>query len=95
MNIKHLGDRVVLKQIEAEEKTKSGIILTTTAKEKPSIFEVIVVGDGKQSDGTEVKMIVKAGDKVVANKYTGSIVKFEEDELVIVKQNDIVAIVED
>ena len=95
MNIKPLGDRVVLKQIEAEEKTKSGIILTTNAKEKPSIFEVLVVGDGKQTDGTEVKMILKVGDKVIANKYSGMTAKFEEDELIIVKQSDVVAVVED
>lgn len=95
MNIKPLGDRVVLKQIEAEEKTKSGIILPGTSKEKPSIFEVLVVGDGKQADGTEVNMIIKVGDKVVANKYTGSIVKLDEDEVIILKQSDIVAVIND
>ena len=94
MNIKPLGDRVVLKQIEAEEKTKSGIILTTNAKEKPSIFEVMVVGDGKQSDYTEVKMFLKAGDKVIANRFAGMTAKLDEDELVILKQSDVVAIVE-
>ncbi len=94
MNIKPLGDRVVLKQVEAEEKTKSGIILTTNAKEKPSIFEVLVVGDGKQADGTEVKMILKVGDKVIANKYSGMTAKIEEEEFIIVKQSDVVAIVE-
>ncbi|PKM74374.1 MAG: co-chaperone GroES [Firmicutes bacterium HGW-Firmicutes-16] len=94
MNIKPLGDRVVLKQIEAEEKTKSGIILTTNAKEKPSIFEVIVVGDGKQSDDTEVKMFLKVGDKVIANRFAGMTAKFDEDEFIILKQSDVVAIVE-
>ena len=95
MNIKPIGDRVVLKQIEAEEKTKSGIILTTTAKEKPPVFEVVVVGDGIQNDGTEVKMIVKAGDKVVANKFSGSIIKIDEQELIVLKQSDIVALITD
>lgn len=95
MNIKPIGDRVVVKQIEAEEKTKSGIILTTTAKEKPPVFEVVVVGDGIQNDGTEVKMIVKAGDKVVANKFSGSIVKIDEEELIVLKQSDIVALITD
>jgi len=95
MNIKPIGDRVVVKQIDAEEKTKSGIILTSTAKEKPPVFEVVVVGDGIQNDGTEVKMIVKAGDKVVANKYTGSIVKIDEEELIVLKQSDIVALITD
>lgn len=95
MNIKPLGDRLVLKQIDAEEKTKSGIILTSKEKEKPMIFEVIVAGDGKMSDGTEVKMVLKVGDKVVANKYSGLTVKIEEEDLVILKQGDILAIVED
>ncbi len=95
MNIRPLGDRVALKQIDAEEKTKSGIILTSTAKEKPSIFEVVVVGNGIQNDGTEVKMVLKVGDKVVANKYSGLTVKVDEDELVLLRQSDILAIVED
>lgn len=95
MNIRPLGDRVALKQIDAEEKTKSGIILTSTAKEKPSIFEVVVVGSGIQNDGTEIKMILKVGDKVVANKYSGLTVKVDEDELVLLRQSDILAIVED
>jgi chaperonin GroES len=95
MNIRPLGDRVALKQLDAEEKTKSGIILTSTAKEKPSIFEVVVVGNGIQNYGTEVKMILKVGDKVVANKYSGLTVKVNEDELVLLRQSDILAIVED
>ena len=95
MNIKPIGDRVVLKQLEAEEKTKSGIILTTNAKEKPSIFEVLVVGDGVQNDGTEVKMTLKVGDKVIANRFSGMTAKFDEDEFIIVRQGDVVAIVVD
>jgi len=95
MNIKPIGDRVVLKQFEAEEKTKSGIILTSATKEKPSIFEVLVVGDGVQSDGTETKMVVKVGDKVIANKYSGLTVKIDEEDLTILKQSEILAIVED
>lgn len=95
MKLKPLGDRLVLKQIDAEEKTKSGIILTSKEKEKPMIFEVLVVGDGKMSDGTDAKMTIKVGDKVVANKYSGLTVKIDEDDLVILKQGDILAIIED
>jgi len=95
MKLKPLGDRIVLKQIDAEEKTKSGIILTSKEKEKPMIFEVLVVGDGKMSDGTETKMTLKVGNKVVANKYSGLTVKIDEDDLVILKQGDILAIIED
>ena len=95
MNIKPLGDRLVLKQIDAEEKTKSGIILTSTTKEKPMIFEVLVVGDGKMSDGTEVKMAITVGQKVIANKFTGLTIKFDEEDYVILRQGDILATVED
>jgi chaperonin GroES len=95
MTIQPLGERVVLKQTEAEEKTKSGIILTTNAKEKPSIFEVIVVGDGKLPDGTEVAMVLKPGDKVIANKYAGMTAKLEDEEYTIVKQSEVVAVVSD
>lgn len=94
MNIRPLGDRVVLKQIEAEEKTKSGIILTTNMKEKPSVFEVLVVGDGANADGTESKMILKVGDKVVCNKFSGMTVKLDEEEYVIVRQGDVLAVIE-
>lgn len=94
MKIKPVGDRVLLKQFEAEEKTKSGIILTTNTKEKPSIFEVLVVGDGNMNDGTEIKMFLKPGDKVICNKFSGMTAKIDEDELVIVRQNDILAVVE-
>lgn len=94
MNIRPLGDRVVMKQVEAEEKTKSGIILTTNMKEKPSIFEVLVVGDGMNADGTESKMILKVGDKVVCNKFAGMTVKLEEEEYVIVRQGDVLAVID-
>lgn len=94
MNIRPLGDRVVMKQVEAEEKTKSGIILTTNMKEKPSIFEILVVGDGMNADGTESKMILKVGDKVVCNKFAGMTVKLEEEEYVIVRQGDVLAVID-
>jgi chaperonin GroES len=94
MKITPVGDRVLLKQFEAEEKTKSGIILTTNTKEKPSIFEVLVVGDGNMADGTTVKMFLKPGDKVICNKYSGMTAKVDEEELVILRQADILAVVE-
>ena len=94
MNLKPLADRVVIKRVEAEEKTKSGIILTTAAQEKPEVYEVIVVGPGGMVDGKEVKMEVKAGDKVIAGKYTGTEVKLDGQEYTIVRQADILAIVE-
>ena len=95
MTIKPIGDRIVLKQLDAEEKTKSGIILTSNAKEKPSIFEVLVVGDGKKEDGSSVDMFLKAGQKVIANRYSGLAAKFDEDEVVIMRQNEVMAIYED
>lgn len=95
MKITPVGDRVLLKQFEAEEKTKSGIILTSNTKEKPSIFEVLTVGDGVMNDGTKIKMFLKKGDKVICNKFSGMTAKVDEDELVIVRQNDILAVVED
>jgi chaperonin GroES len=94
MKLKPLGDRVVIKQLEAEEKTKSGIILPGSAKEKPQQAEVVAVGPGGVIDGKEIKMEVKVGDKVIYSKYAGTEVKIEEDEFIIVKQNDILAIVE-
>ena len=94
MNIKPIGDRILLKQLDAEEKTKSGIILTSTAKEKPPVFEILKVGDGKLSDGTEVKMFLKEGQKVVCIKFSGQTVKADVEEYVIVKQSDVMAIVE-
>ena len=94
MNLKPLADRVVLKRTEAEEKTKGGIILTSAAQEKPEIYEVIVVGPGGIVDGNEVKMEVKAGDKVIVGKYTGTTVKLDGEEYTIVRQADILAVVE-
>ncbi len=94
MNLKPLADRVVIKRVEAEEKTKSGIILTSAAQEKPEVYEVIVVGPGGMVDGKEVKMEVKAGDKVIVGKYTGTEVKLDGDEFTIIRQGDILAIVD-
>ena len=94
MNLKPLADRVVLKQTKAEEKTKGGIILTSAAQEKPEVYEVLVVGPGGMVDGKEVIMEVKAGDKVIMGKYSGTTVKLDGEEYVIVRQNDILAIVE-
>jgi len=92
--LKPLGDRALVKMQEAEETTKSGIILSSGSKEKPQIAEVIAVGEGGIVDGKEVKMIVKKGDKVVTNKYSGTEVKYEGEDYIIVKQSDILAIVE-
>ncbi len=92
--LKPLLDRVVVKMLESEETTKSGIILTANSKEKPQIAEVLEVGPGGQIDGNEVKMYIKKGDKVVLSKYAGTEIKYEGEELIIVKQNDILAIVE-
>ena len=94
MKLKPLADRVVLKQKEAEEKTKSGIYLASTAQEKPELYEVVEVGPGGMVDGNEVVMTVKAGDTVLVGKYSGTKVKVDEVELTIVKQSDILAIVE-
>ena len=94
MNLKPLGDRVVIKQLEAEETTKSGIVLPSQAKEKPQQAQVVAVGPGGVVDGKEVKMEVKPGDKVIYSKYAGTEVKMGDDELIIVKQNDILAVVE-
>jgi len=94
MNLKPLADRVVLKQAKAEEKTKGGIILTSAAQEKPEVYEVLVVGPGGMVDGKGVVMEVRAGDKVIMGKYSGTNVKLEGEEYVIVRQNDILAIVE-
>ena len=95
MTIKPLADRVVIKMVEAEETTKSGIILAGTAKEKPQIAEVIAVGPGGVVDGKEVKMTVKVGDKVLTSKYSGTEVKVDGEECTIVRQSDILAVVED
>lgn len=94
MKLKPLADRVVIRMVEVEETTKSGIILTGSAKEKPEVAEVIEVGPGGLVDGKEVKMTVKAGDKVITSKYSGTEVKIGGDEYTIVRQSDILAIVE-
>ena len=94
MKLKPLADRVVVKAIEAEETTKSGIILTAAAQEKPSIAEVIEVGPGGIVDGKEVAMVVKKGDKVITSKYAGTEVKLDGVEYNVVRQSDILAIVE-
>lgn len=94
MNIKPLFDKVVLKAVEAVETTKSGILLTGSAKEKPQVSEVVAVGPGGLIDGNEVKMAVSVGDKVIVGKYTGTEVKIDGEEYSIVSQNDILAIVE-
>ncbi len=94
MTIKPLSDRVVIKTIEAEETTKSGIILTAASQEKPQIAEVVAVGPGGIVDGKEVKMTLKVGDKVLTGKYSGTDVKVDGVEYKIVRQDDILAIVE-
>ena len=95
MTLKPLADRVVIKRLEAEETTKGGIILTAAAKEKPDMSVVVAVGPGGMVDGKEVKMILKPGDKVITSKYMGTEVKIDGEQLTIVKQSDVVAIVED
>ena len=92
--IKPLADRVLIKMVESEETTKSGIILTSGSQEKPQIAEVVAVGPGKKEDGEEVKMYIKEGDKVIINKYSGTEVKYQGTEYTIVKQDDILAIVD-
>ena len=94
MKLKPLGDRVIIKMMEAEEKTKSGLILTGSAKEKPEIAEIIEVGPGGLVDGKEVKMTVKKGQKVITSKYSGTEVKVDGVEYTIVRQGDILAVVE-
>lgn len=94
MKIKPLADRVVIKMTEAEETTKSGIILAGSAKEKPQVAEIVAVGPGGFVDGNEVKMYVKVGDKVLTSKYSGTEVKIDGQEYAIIKQDDILAIVE-
>ena len=94
MTIKPLADRVVLKAVEVEETTKSGIILAASAQEKPQVAEVVAVGPGGVVDGKEVTMYVKPGDKVITSKYTGTEVKMDDVEYTIVRQADILAVVE-
>ena len=94
MTVKPLGDRVVIKNCEAEEATKSGLILTSAAKEKPQMAMVLAVGPGGNVDGKEITMQVKEGQKVIYSKYAGTEVKVDGEELIIVRQSDILAIVE-
>ena len=94
MKLKPLADRVVLKQFKAEEKTKSGIILATSAQEKPEVYEVVEVGPGGLVDGKEVVMTVSVGDRVIVGKYSGTTVKVDDEEYSIVKQSDILATLE-
>ena len=95
MNVKPLADRVVIRFVEAEETTKSGIILAGAAKEKPQIAEVVAVGPGGMVEGKEIAMYVKVGDKVLITRYGGTEVKLDGIEYTIVRQNDILAVVED
>lgn len=94
MTIKPLADKVVVKKLQAEETTKSGIILSSGAQQKPQIAEIIAVGPGGIVDGKEVEMYVKVGDKVITSKYSGTEVKLNKEEFTIVRQSDILAIVE-
>jgi len=94
MQIKPLSNRVVLKNCEAEETTKSGILLTGTAKEKPQMSEVVAIGPGEVRDGVLVPMTVQVGNKVITSKYSGTEVKIDGEEYIIVKEDDILAIVE-
>ena len=94
MKLNPLADRVVLKMVEVEETTKGGLILTGNAKEKPSVAEVVSVGPGGMVDGKEVVMQLKAGDRVITGKYTGTEVKIDGEEYTIVRQSDVLAVVE-
>ena len=94
MKLVPLGDRVVLKQLVAEETTKSGIVLPGQSKEKPQQAEVVAVGPGGVVDGKEVKMEVKVGDNVIYSKYAGTELNIDEEEFIVVKQNDILAVIE-
>ena len=94
MKVKPLGDRVVIRNVESEETTKSGIVLPGSAKEKPQMAEVLAVGPGGMVDGKEVTMQVKVGQKVIYSKYAGTEVKLEDQEYILVRQSDILAVVE-
>ena len=94
MNIKPLGARVLLKEIESEETTKSGIVLPSNAKEKPYMAEVVEAGPGEVRDGKEVKMVVKKGDRVLYRQYSGTEVKRDNEKYLLVKQDDILAVIE-
>ena len=95
MTVKPLGDRVVIKNVEMEETTKSGILLTGTAKEKPQMAQVLAVGPGGLVDGKEIKMQVQVGQKVIYSKYACTEVKLDNQEYILVRQSDILAVVED
>ena len=94
MKVKPLFDRVVIKNVETEEVTKGGIVLPGSAKEKPQMAEVLAVGPGGNAEGKETAMVVKVGDKVVYQKYAGTEVKLDDQELILVRQSDILAVVE-
>lgn len=94
MNIRPLGTRVLLKEIENEETTKSGIVLPSNAKEKPYMAEVVEIGPGEVKDGKEIKMVVNKGDRVLYSKYAGTEVKLENEKYLLVKQDDILAVIE-
>lgn len=95
MKLVPLGDKVVIKQLEAEEKTKSGIVLPSQSKEKPQMATVIAVGNGDSVDGKKIDMVVKAGDKVIYSRYAGTEVECDGEKLLVVRQGDILAIVEE
>lgn len=92
--LKPLGDKIILKNVEAEDTTKSGIVLPTSSKEKSALMEVVSVGDGKMSDGKNIEMFLKTGDKVVCSKYSGTEIKYQSEEYLIISQSDILAVVE-
>ena len=92
--IKPLADKILIKMIEAEETTKSGIILANNAKEKPQIAEVLAVGPGGNVEGKQIEMNIKVGDKIIVSKYSGTEIKYEGEDYIIVKQSDVLAIVE-
>jgi len=94
MNIKPLGDRIVIKVLEKEEKTKGGIVLPDTAKEKPQKGEVLAVGSGEIIDGQKVPLEVKVGDKIIFSKYAGTEIKIEDEEYLILRQSDVLAIIQ-
>lgn len=94
MTVKPLGDKVVIKKLQAEETTKSGIVLTSSAQEKPQIAEIIAVGPGGMVDGIKIDMEVKVGQKVIVRDYAGTTVKIDGEEIIVVRQDDILAIVE-
>jgi len=95
MTIKPLFDKIVVKAVEAEQKTTSGLFLPNSAQEKPQVAQVVAIGPGGTIDGKEVKMQVKVGDKILYSKYSGSEFKIEEEEVTIIKQSDVLAVIED